>query len=264
MWSPWQKFLNPQPKLKRLSNLKHLELERRPANRQSEAQFLAGRHSRWREMGRLIRIGIEFWRGFMKFHRLAPTVTVFGSARFREGHPYYELARKMGGVLAREGFAVMTGGGPGLMEAANRGAKEAGGQAIGCNIILPYEQRPNPYLDHFITFYYFFVRKVMLVKYSYAFVILPGGMGTLDEMTEAVTLIQTGKLYDFPVILMGKNYWKGLLDWIRDTLVAQGAVAPTDLDFIHLTDDPAEALEIIQKTARGLALNLSPIASTID
>jgi uncharacterized protein (TIGR00730 family) len=230
----------------------------------SESQFLAGRHSTISEVFRLMRIFWEFLRGFRALQKIGPTVTIFGSARFSDGHPHYDLARKMGAALAQEGYSVMTGGGPGIMEAANRGAKEAGGQSIGCNIILPNEQSPNRYLNKVVTFYYFFVRKVMLVKYSYAFLILPGGFGTLDEMSEALTLIQTGKLYNFPIILMGREHWQGLYDWINGTLVKSGAVAPEDMEFIHLTDSPEEALTIIRQTALGIGLKLHPMASTLD
>jgi uncharacterized protein (TIGR00730 family) len=225
-------------------------VRKRLSSLQSEARFLAGRSSWNTEVARLIRIIAEFVRGFLKLRNLGPAVSVFGSARFKDDHPYYGLARTLGGVLAQEGFAVINGGGPGIMEAVSRGANEKGGSAVGCNIILSHEQRVNAYLDRFVTFRYFFVRKMMLVKYSFAFVILPGGMGTLDELTEAVTLIQTGKLYDFPVILMGREYWSGLLDWIRGTMVGNGTVSEEDLDFIHLTDSPAEAVAIIQRAAR--------------
>lgn len=207
---------------------------------------------------------IEFVRGFRALHHEKAAVTVFGSARFKEGHPYYELARQVGAALAREGFTVMTGGGPGLMEAANRGAKEAGGRSIGCNIILPHEQTPNPYLDKVVTFYYFFVRKIMLVKYSYAYIILPGGFGTLDEMSEAITLIQTGKLYDFPMILMGSEYWKGFLDWGRDSLLKNGAISATDLGFLQLIDDPRDATKKIREISERIGLKLYPIKSTVD
>jgi hypothetical protein len=246
MLHKWLGFFRPKPRIKRISRI------------QSETQFLAGRHSRIYEFARLLRIAREFSRGFTQLHRIGPAVTVFGSARFREGHRYYDLTRKVGEALAREGFTVMTGGGPGLMEAANRGAKEAGGATVGCNIVLPHEQAPNPYLDRVVTFYYFFVRKVMLVKYSYAFVIMPGGLGTLDEATEAITLIQTGKLYDFPVVLIGTEYWKGWLDWLENTAIAQGAVTSAELSFIHLTDNVEEAMRIIQKATKGLNLPLRP------
>lgn len=229
-----------------------------------EAQFLAGRHGYFHELFRICKISWEFFRGFSCLHGIGPAITVFGSARFKEGHPSYDLARKLGALLAREGYTVVTGGGPGLMEAANRGAKEAGGSSVGCNVVLPHEQAPNPYLDRVITFRYFFVRKVMLVKYSYGFVILPGGLGTLDEMTEAMTLIQTGKLYDFPVILVGKEYWNGFMEYVHNTLIKNGAVSSRDLDFVHVTDDPQEAIEIIRKTVHGLGIELRPLPETVD
>ncbi len=187
-----------------------------------------------------------------------------GSARVGFDHGIYQEATELGFKLAKSGFAVITGGGPGIMEAANRGAKDVGGTCVGCNILLPHEQRPNPYLDQVITFYYFFVRKMMLVKYSYGFVILPGGLGTLDEMTEALTLIQTGKLYDFPVILMGKEYWAGFYDWVQNTLVKQKAVNAGDLGFIHLTDDPSEVVSIIRRTTQGLDIGLHELSPSVD
>jgi len=226
----------------------------------AEARFLAGRHSRLQEFVRLLRISFEFLRGFRALHWIGPAITVFGSARFQEDHPYYTLARRVSAAIAREGFTIMTGGGPGIMEAANRGARDVGGPSVGCNIILPHEQNPNPYLDKVVNFYYFFVRKVMLVKYSYAFVIMPGGLGTLDEMSEAFTLIQTGKLYDFPLILMGKDYWSGLEEWIRGTLVKNHAVSPEDLDYLHITDDPDEVIRIIREMSQNIGLKLRPLA----
>jgi len=204
-------------------------------------RFLAGPQPRLFELARAIRIFCEFIRGFRALHFVGPCVTVLGSARFTETHRYYELARRLGACLARDGFTVMTGGGPGIMEAANRGAKEVGGRSIGCNIELPQEQAPNPYLDRWVTFKHFFVRKVMLVKYSYAFIAMPGGFGTLDEVTEAATLIQTGKIAGFPMVLMGVDFWKPLLDFMRDTLVKQGTIAPTDMDLLFVTDSPEEA-----------------------
>jgi uncharacterized protein (TIGR00730 family) len=258
----WRDFFWPQARVRRL----HLQQNDSIGSGavQSEAKFLAGRHSRYYEILRLIRITGEFLRGFRGLHDIGPAVTVFGSARFGEGHLYYDLARRIGAGLAREGFTVMTGGGPGLMEAANRGAKEAGGASLGCNIVLPREQNQNPYVDRTITFYYFFVRKVMLVKYSYAFVIMPGGMGTLDEMSEAITLIQTGKLYDFPVILVGQDYWRGFMDWVQGTLVKSGAVSGTDLDFLHVTDNPDEVIRLIRRTSQGIGLRLHPLSANVD
>ncbi|HEV8150078.1 MAG TPA: TIGR00730 family Rossman fold protein [Gemmatimonadales bacterium] len=211
------------------------------------AAFLSGPRARLDELARVFRIAGEFIRGFRRFHFVGPCVTVFGSARFREDHPYYSLAREIGRRLARAGATVMTGGGPGIMEAANRGAKEAGGYSIGCNIRLPVEQRPNQYLDRWITFRYFFVRKVLLVKYSYAFVIMPGGFGTLDELFEAVTLIQTRKIESFPLILVGSEYWKPLLDFVQGTLVRAGTIAPEDLHLLTPTDSP----EVVEGMVRN-------------
>ena len=172
-------------------------------------------------------------------------VAVFGSARFPESHPMYEAARRLGGLLAEAGFAVITGGGPGLMEAANRGAFEAGGLSIGCNIELPFEQAGNPYTNLAVNFRYFFVRKTMFVKYSNGFVIFPGGFGTLDELFEALTLVQTRKISRFPIILYGRSYWRGLLDWIEETQLAEGAISPEDLNLLILTDSVEEARDIL-------------------
>jgi hypothetical protein len=221
----------------------------RPPAASDEGRFLAGPESRASELARLFRIFLEFLRGFRKLHFVGPCVTVFGSARFQDDHPYYALGREVGGRLARAGFTVMTGGGPGIMEAANRGAKEAGGRSIGCNILLPREQRPNPYLDLMVEFRYFFVRKVMLVKYSYAFVALPGGFGTMDEIFEAATLIQTGKMKDFPVVLMGREYWDPLLRFLRGTMLPASTIAPQDLDRLIVTDSADEAAAVILEAA---------------
>src|SRR5262245_43911314 len=200
---------------------------------------------------RVLRIGWEFINGFRQLHFVGPCVTVFGSARFKEDHPYYQMGREVGAGLARAGFTVMTGGGPGIMEAANRGAKEAGGRSIGCNIELPQEQRPNPYLDRWVTFRYFFVRKVMLVKYSYAFIALPGGFGTLDEVFETATLIQTGKIREFPLVLMGRDYWQPLLDFFRDRLISEHTIDPVDSERILVTDSPEEAVKTVTDIAMG-------------
>jgi uncharacterized protein (TIGR00730 family) len=212
-------------------------------------RFLEGPQPRGFELARAFRIFFEFIRGFRALHFAGPCVTVFGSARFTEGHRYYQLAREVGALLARAGFTVMTGGGPGIMEAANRGAKEAGGRSIGCNIDLPQEQQPNAYLDRWITFRYFFVRKVMLVKYSYAFVALPGGFGTLDEIFETVTLIQTGKIQHFPLVLIGTDFWRPLIDFIRNELVRAGTIDPTDASYLMVTDSPSEAVSSITEAA---------------
>lgn len=216
-----------------------------------QRRFLEGPQSRVQEFLRVCRIAAEFIRGFRALHFVGPCVTVFGSARFREGNPYYELAREVGGRIAGQGLTVMTGGGPGIMEAANRGAKEAGGRSIGCNIILPQEQEPNPYVDRFVEFRYFFVRKVMLVKYSSAFVVLPGGFGTLDELFEAATLVQTRKILSFPIVLMGREYWMPLLEFIRARLIPFGTISASDLDLLTVTDSPDEAMRAV---ARGLDL----------
>lgn len=208
-------------------------------------RFLGGPRSRLSEALRVARIAAEFVRGFRRLHFVGPCVTVFGSARFGEENPYYGLGREVGRGISASGLTVMTGGGPGIMEAANRGARDQGGMSIGCNIELPMEQEPNPYLDRWITFRYFFVRKVMLVKYSVAFVILPGGFGTMDELFEALTLVQTGKIHAFPVILMGRDYWSPLLAFFRTTFLTEGTIAPGDLDLLTLTDSPREAVEAI-------------------
>ncbi len=215
-----------------------------------EGHFLSGPQKHGSELARLVRIMAGFIRGFRALHFVGPCVTVFGSARFAEDHRYYRLTRELGGELARRDFAVMTGGGPGVMEAANRGAQEAGGLSIGCNIELPHEQQPNPYLDHWVDFRYFFVRKVMLVKYSTAFVLMPGGFGTMDETFETATLVQTGKIDNFPLVLMGSDYWGPLLDFLRGTMVAEGTIDAADVDRFTLTDSPAEAADHLLRIAR--------------
>jgi uncharacterized protein (TIGR00730 family) len=252
MLSLWQRFFHPEPRIRRI------------AFKQGEARFLAGRRSLVTETFKVLRIALEFFRGFLALRHVGPAVTVFGSARFLEGHPYYELARKIGFAIAHEGYTVITGGGPGIMEAANRGAKEAKGKSIGCNITLPHEQEPNGFLDQVVTFYYFFVRKVMLVKYSYAFIIMPGGLGTLDELSEAMTLIQTGKLYDFPVILVGTDYWYDFHEWVKNTMAGSKAIDWSELDFMKLTNDPKEVVQILNKTAAGIGLKLQPVRAAIS
>jgi hypothetical protein len=206
------------------------------ASNEDEVRFLRGPKSRSSEFLRVLRIMWEFIKGFRKLHFAGPCVSVFGSARFTESNRYYQLGREVGGELARLGFTTMTGGGPGIMEAANRGAQEAGGRSFGCNIELPMEQTCNRYLDDFVDFRYFFVRKVMLVKYSYAFVILPGGFGTMDEVFETLTLIQTDKIKDFPVILMGEDYWEPITDFVRERMVEAGTISEDDLELFHVTD----------------------------
>ena len=227
----------------------------------AERQFLHGPRPRGVELIEAVRIFAECVRGFRRLHFVGPCVTVFGSARFKDGHPYYALARELGGKLARAGFTVMTGGGPGVMEAANRGAKEAGGYSVGSNITLPVEQKPNGYLDRWVEFRYFFVRKMLLEKYSYAFVAMPGGMGTLDEIFETSVLIQTGKMKEFPFVLMGKSFWAPLVGYLRDELVAAGTIDARDVDRWLVTDSPDEAVEVIRDRAmRQFGLTYGPRA----
>ncbi|GJM18514.1 MAG: hypothetical protein DHS20C14_07270 [Phycisphaeraceae bacterium] len=222
-------------------------------------RLLQGPKLRLEELARAWRIFLEFIRGFRKLHFISPCVTVFGSARFPENHRHYKLAREMGRTLAESGYTVMTGGGPGIMEAANRGAKEGGGLSIGCNIQLPMEQDPNPYLDRFVEFRYFFVRKVMLVKYSDAFIVMPGGFGTLDEVFETAVLMQTGKIESFPVVLMGTDYWERPMEFIRTTMVEEGVISPGDPDLLKLTDDPEEAMAFIRAYAKKKEAPVDPI-----
>ncbi len=213
-----------------------------------EKFFLEGPNPRRTELWMLLRIIREFVRGFRRLHFVGPCVTIFGSARFKEDHPYYSLAREVGAAVSQLGFTVMTGGGPGIMEAANRGAKEAGGHSIGCNIALPFEQSPNPYLDDMLEFRYFFVRKTMLIKYSYAFVVLPGGLGTMDELFESLTLIQTKKIRHFPIVLMGTDYYAPMISFL-ESMVTAGTISRSDLDLLMVTDSVEEAMAHIEKFA---------------
>ena len=215
----------------------------------AEKAFLRGRRTRHEDLESVVTIFLEFLRGFESFDFEGPCVTGFGSSRFKEDHEYYKLARDMGAELARAGYAVMTGGGPGIMEAANRGAKEAGGISLGCNVQLPREQKPNAYLDKFIEFEHFFVRKVMLVKYSSAFVVMPGGYGTLDEAFEVATLIQTGKLERFPIIGLGGDFWMQLRTFARETMIGEGVIGAEDIAFIHPTESVAEAMSYLPPLA---------------
>lgn len=214
-------------------------------------KFLQGPQKRGFELKRATSIFWELLRGFRALHFVGPCVTVFGSARFGVDHPYYQMARDVGRRLAQAGFTVMTGGGPGIMEAANRGAKDVKGASVGCNIALPKEQKPNEYLDRWVTFKYFFVRKLMLVKYSYAFIACPGGYGTLDEVFECATLMQTGKIQDFPLVLMGRSYWEPMMAFLRDRLVRDKAIDQTDLDHIIVSDSAEEVVESITETAQS-------------
>lgn len=209
---------------------------------------------------RVFRIMGEFVEGFDELASLTRAISMFGSARAKPDDPYYSAAQETAALLAREGFAVITGGGPGLMEAANRGAFEAGGLSIGCNIELPFEQGANRYLTRSLTFRYFFVRKMMFVKYSLGFIIFPGGFGTLDELFEALTLIQTRKIRNFPVVLFGSEYWSGLLNWIRDVALKEGKVSEQDLKLLHITDSPEEVVQVMinsQSSLRELEKGMS-------
>jgi len=214
----------------------------------TEIKFLAGPQSRWKELKFTVSVLYEFIKGLRALHFVGPCVTVFGSARFAEGHPDYETARALSGKIAELGFTIMTGGGPGIMEAANRGAREAGGRSVGCNIELPHEQKPNPYMDKWVSIKYFFVRKTLLSKYSYAFVVFPGGFGTLDEYFEAITLIQTKKISEFPVVIMDKEFYKHIIAHI-DLMKQQGTISAADMKLFFFTDSVDEAVSYIQTNA---------------
>ena len=215
---------------------------------QADQILLEGPRSRLDEFFTLVKIMLDFLRGFRALHFVGPCVTVFGSARVKPDSPYYALARQMGAGIARLGFTVMTGGGPGMMEAANRGAKDVDGRSVGCGIRLPHEQQNNAYLDRSVIMKYFFVRKTLLVKYSYAFVVMPGGAGTLDELFEALTLMQTGKIENFPIVIMGTDYWKELIEFI-DKMARVGTISPSDLSLIYPTDSVDAAIEHIRLKA---------------
>ncbi len=218
--------------------------------RDAEKSFLVGRRSHGDDLESAVRVFLEMLRGFEELSFEGRCVTVFGSARFSEGHRYYQQTREVGRLLAEKGFTVMTGGGPGLMEAANRGARDAGGCSIGCNIQLPREQKPNDYLDKFVQFEHFFVRKVMLVKYSSAFVVMPGGFGTLDEAFEVITLIQTQKLDSFPIVAVGGEFWTELEDFLRNTMLAEGTISESELNLISPAASPAAAIKLIEQGCR--------------
>lgn len=211
----------------------------------SEIKFLEGPQSRWEELTFTLKVVREFIRGFRALHFVGPCVTIFGSARFKEDHEYYKLTENLAGEVAKLGFTIMTGGGPGIMEAANRGAKEVGGKSVGCNIILPFEQKPNPYLDKWVNIRYFFVRKTLLMKYSYAFIVMPGGFGTMDEFFEALTLVQTKVVESFPIIVFCKDFHKKLTEYIEH-LKAAGTISPEDIHLILFTDSIEEAIEYLK------------------
>jgi uncharacterized protein (TIGR00730 family) len=223
-----------------------------------DREFLTTVRTRAGEITRLKRINREFARAFTALAHVGPAATVFGSARFKEDHRYYKLARATGAELAKAGFATLTGGGPGIMEAANRGAHEAGGASYGLNIILPHEQCANPYVDDSVEFHYFFTRKVCLVKYSCAFIIMPGGLGTLDELFEAATLIQCGKIGPFPVVLMGSKFWAGMQKW-GQFMMREGVFGKDEIGFARVTDSPKEAVELIVRSLpRTVRARLKP------
>ena len=219
--------------------------EQNGESRHIDLRFLEGPRSRWKEFKSVFSIAREFIYGFRKLHFVGPCVTFFGSARFKEDHPYYEATRAIAQRVGRVGFTIMTGGGPGIMEAANRGAQDVGARSVGCNIVLPQEQYANPYLDVSLSFERFFVRKVLLVKYSICFVVMPGGAGTVDELFETITLIQTGKVKDFPILLYGRDYWAPLLQQI-DRMVAEGTIGRKELEFVFVADSVEEATTLLQ------------------
>jgi len=221
----------------------HLDKKSSPL---AESLFLEGPASRSFELFMALRVFWEMIYGFRNLHFVGPCITVFGSARFSENHPYYQLTREIGSKLALLGFTVMTGGGPGIMEAANRGAKDVGGRSIGCNIRLQMEQKPNVYLDRWVQFKHFFVRKLMLVKYSYAFIAMPGGFGTMDEVFEVATLVQTGKVKNFPVILVGREYWEPLYQFLEKSLLKHSAINAADLKKIIILDTVEEVDEYLK------------------
>ncbi len=212
----------------------------------SEIKFLEGPQSRWEEFKFTFKVMIEFIRGFRALHFVGPCVTVFGSARFDENHEYYKLSRQVSAEIAKLGFTIMTGGGPGIMEAANRGAKDVGGKSVGCNILLPKEQHPNPYLDKWVSIRYFFVRKTLLIKYSYAFIVFPGGFGTLDEYFESLTLIQTRKIEEFPIIIFSRSFHQELEEHIQ-SMKDHGTISETDMGLFLITDSVEEAIQHIRE-----------------
>jgi uncharacterized protein (TIGR00730 family) len=214
----------------------------------SEIKFLEGPQSRWEEFKFAIKVLFEFIKGFRALHFIGPCVTIFGSARFKDGHPYYDKTEELAGKIAQLGFTIMTGGGPGIMEAANKGAKSVGGKSVGCNIVLPKEQKPNVYLDKWVRIRYFFIRKTLLLKYSYAFVVMPGGFGTLDEYFEALTLIQTKKINLFPIIIFDKEFHKKLLEHI-EVMKNKSTISSEDDNLFFVTDSVEDAVEYIRQNS---------------
>ena len=216
----------------------------------AEKLFLSGRRHREADLASAVRFFLEFLEAFERFETTQPCVTVFGSSRYAEAHPHYQRAREIGAALAGAGYAVMTGGGSGIMEAANRGAKEAGGLSLGCNIHLPREQKPNRYLDRYFHFEHFFARKVMLVKYSCAFVVMPGGFGTLDEAFEIATLMQTGKLEHFPLIAVGGDFWDWFETFVREAMVGHGTITEEETRVIHRAETAEDVVRLVREGAR--------------
>jgi len=217
-------------------------------NSKQEIKFLDGPQSRWKEFTFTLSVISEFIKGFRHLHFAGPCVTIFGSARFKEDHPYYQQTQKLAAEVARLGFTVLTGGGPGIMEAANRGAKEVGGRSVGCNIVLEHEQVPNPYLDKWVNIKFFFVRKTLLIKYSYAFIVMPGGFGTLDEFFEALTLVQTKKIKSFPIIVFDKDFYKAIMDHFEKMKVEK-TIAPADIGLCFLTNSIDEAINYLKENS---------------
>lgn len=223
----------------------------RDGSERAEVELLSGPDDLEVDIARGRKVFEEYVSGCRELHDIGRAITVFGSARFGEDHRYYALAREVGKELARSGYTVVTGGGPGIMEAANRGAQEGGGLSVGCNILLPHEQEPNPYLDRCVEFDYFFVRKVMLLKYSVGFIFMPGGFGTLDEVFETATLIQTGKMSHFPMIAMGTEYWTELIDFIQKAMLREGTIRDDEVEVLQ-TDSPSEAVAYISKMVQPI------------
>ncbi len=246
-----------------MANKDDQELHQRPTQDEKLLESPHGYEFTHTDTWRVFRIMGEFVQGFEELASLTRGVSIFGSARTPATDPFYKLAQETAALLVKEGFAVITGGGPGIMEAANRGAFEAGGVSVGCNIELPFEQHSNPYLTKSVTFRYFFVRKMMFVKYSLGFVIFPGGFGTLDELFEALTLIQTRKIRNFPVVMVGSKYWEGLLNWIRDSALKEGKVNEDDLKLVHVTDSPAEVVQIIVNSQSSLRVLETSVAAEV-
>lgn len=232
------------------------------AEAKEEKRFLEGRNSRLRELKYLFGVVMQFIKGMRSLHFVGPCVTVFGSARFHEEHPYYKLARKVSAEIGKMGFAIMTGGGPGIMEAGNRGARDVGALSVGCNIVLPHEQHENPYLDKFVNIEYFFVRKELLRKYSFAFVVLPGGFGTLDEFFETLTLIQTGKIVRFPLVVMGVEFHQDIIRHV-ERMIVEKTISEQDMDLLLFTDSVDEAADHIRKFALGTHVKMRPAPKTL-